>query len=173
MNSRCFKIHRSYSIVVQFVKGWWIFLALHENSFIFCTNQFPLPRNDCENLKMVSKASVKKWKRIPVLNVPTGKTGLPRQTFHCSGKFSTETSQSDCKDPTSDCKINEINDDIFSLGKFNLSYLFSLCRKVISFMQCVRIPTLLYHHLTWATPRIKSFKWWLDITICTASQRYD
>ena len=93
MNSRCFKIHRSYSIVVQFVKGWWFFLALHENSFIFCTNQSRLPKNDCENLKVVSKASVKKWKRIPACNVPTGKTGLPCQTFHCSGKFSTETIQ--------------------------------------------------------------------------------
>ena len=53
--------------------------------------------NSRESLKLVSKIRFEQMvhdgTRISVWNIPSGKTGLPFQTFRCSGKFSTGTTQ--------------------------------------------------------------------------------
>ena len=58
-----------------------------------CTNQFHLPGNDHQGLKLVSKMALKKWNRNFCLEYSVWKTGLPFQMFRCSWKFSAGTTQ--------------------------------------------------------------------------------
>ena len=48
-------------------------------TFTIFTNQFHLPKNSCESLKLVSKVAFKKWKtiKISMFNILFGKTWLP------------------------------------------------------------------------------------------------
>ena len=47
-------------------------------AFTVCTNQFYLPKNDHESLKLVSKMALRKWN---TRNIPSGKKGLVTNTF--------------------------------------------------------------------------------------------
>ena len=58
-----------------------------------CTNQFHLPENDHQGLKLVSKMALKKWNRNFCLEYSVRKTGLPFQMFRCSWKFSAGMTQ--------------------------------------------------------------------------------
>ena len=64
-------------------------------AFTMCTNQLQLPKNSRERLKLVLiKDGFEEIEHeFFVWDIPTGKTGLPFQTFRYSRKFSTETTQ--------------------------------------------------------------------------------
>ena len=58
---------------------------------LFCTNQFQLPKNGREGLKLVSKMAVKKWNTNFRLSVRKNRTTF--QMFRCSRTFSAGTTQ--------------------------------------------------------------------------------
>ena len=50
-----------------------------------CTNQFYLPNNGREGLKLVSKVTLmKRNTNFRLKNIPSGKTGLPFHMYRCS-----------------------------------------------------------------------------------------
>ena len=61
-------------------------------AFTICTNQLHSPKNDREDLKLVSTMAFKKNKFLFGIFRPE-KTGLPFQMFRSSRKFSTGTTK--------------------------------------------------------------------------------
>ena len=62
-------------------------------AFTIRTNQFHLPKNDREGMKLVTKMFRRNGTRISFWNSLSGKTGQPFQKFRCSRKVSAETTQ--------------------------------------------------------------------------------
>ena len=62
-------------------------------AFTICTNQFHLPENGREGLKLISKMALKKWNTNFRLEYSIRKKGLPFQMFRCSWKFSVGKTQ--------------------------------------------------------------------------------
>ena len=66
-------------------------------AFTICKNQFHLPENDCEGLKLVSKMALKSGTRISAWNsLPSEKQDCPFQMFRCPRKFPLERPKKAC-----------------------------------------------------------------------------
>ena len=61
--------------------------------FTICTNQFHLPENGREGLKLVSNMALKKWNTNFCWDIQSGKSGLSFQMYRCSWKFSAGTTK--------------------------------------------------------------------------------
>ena len=61
--------------------------------FTTCTNQFHLPKNGREGLKLVSNIALKKWNTNFCWDIQSGKSGLSFQMYRCSWKFSAGTTK--------------------------------------------------------------------------------
>ena len=61
--------------------------------FTICTNQFHLPENGREGLKLVSNMAWKKWNTNFCWDILSGKSGLSFQMYRCSWKFSAGTTK--------------------------------------------------------------------------------
>ena len=57
---------------------------------------FITKKNGREGLSPVSKMALTNGTRNSVWNIPSGKTGLPFQTFHCYRKFLVERPKKSC-----------------------------------------------------------------------------
>ena len=55
--------------------------------FTICTNQFHLPENGREGLKLVSNMALKKWNTNFCWDIQSGKSGLSFQMYRYSWKF--------------------------------------------------------------------------------------
>ena len=117
-SSLLFHCRSIYKRLVNFSAVAWKLIYLLHKSVPFTEKRLRKSENGikekCKEVKTSSRSvEHSDWEnRTTLSDFP-----LLREIFH----WNDPQSQSDCKDPTSDCKIDEINDDIFSLGKFNLS----------------------------------------------------
>ena len=67
-----------------------------QDSQISSRNRVYYQKNGREGLNPVSKMALTNGTRNSVWNIPSGRTGLPFQTFHCYQKFLVERPKKSC-----------------------------------------------------------------------------